>query len=235
MRVLFHLLCLFLLVYACAPAYRPTVLHTPLYTEHGDYSGSAHTGVNSFDGHVGGAITDNIGFMVSGSYTDRELGPDSYRLNNHLEFSPGAFYSPDENFVLEAYGGYGFGWIESQGSFTLGNSTSIRTVSGNYSKLFIQPGIGVTSEVVDAGLHLRFSSVYFPDLRTSQGNELFFRGRNNFIEPVLTFRLGYQYIKFNIQAGLSLPTNELAYEYNPFILSIGAVIDIRKRYYNQND
>lgn len=53
-----------------------------------------------------------------------------------------------------------------------------------------------------------------------------------FIEPVLTAKVGYKFVKVLMQAGFSLPINseELLFSYQPFLLSIGiqAKINFKK-------
>ena len=65
--------------------------------------------------------------------------------------------------------------------------------------------------------------------------EQFTPGRYNvFFEPVITSKIGYKYVKFIAQFGVSLPLDEqeLGYDHQVFIFNFGLNFNIGRKYYN---
>jgi hypothetical protein len=222
---------------SCAPIYRQSVVHAPLYKEQGDVSASVHTGVNDFDGHVGGAILDNFGLVVSGGsinqgseYMDRV---EKYR-NNHLEILPG-YFIPSENWIFEFYGGYGFGYTEMdlKNTYFIEETSTFANsfVRGSYSQFILQPGIGFSSDFFNFAFHAKTMLMQYSNNTESSNDISGIRNLHAFISPTVTTRFGYKYFKVMIQFGLLAPLRPFNYtEYNPLNASIGLHFDIAKSY-----
>jgi hypothetical protein len=236
MKTQLFVLSIGLLLGACAPIYRQSVVHAPLYQEQGDFSASVHTGMNDVDVHVGGAILNNLGLVVSGSTINQ--GSDymtevlKYR-SNHMQIMPGYFVKTN-NWLFEFYGGYGFGYSEIDlnqtyylEDFTFANSY----IRGNYSQILLQPGIGFTSNFFDIAFHVRtMLNQYHQSAETSEDLALV-KNMQSFITPTITTRFGYKYAKMMIQVGLMAPMRpNNVNEYNPLNISVGMHFDIRKSY-----
>ena len=198
--------------YGCAPVYIPTVVNTPLLSEQGEFQATLNTGVSGFDPQFAYAITDHIGVMLNGSYTNRT----NDTLNNfhkHLAVETGAGYYTKigNNGRFEVFGGFGYSRLKADYS----NNLWISRSDLNSYKIFIQPAIGATTDIFDGSFATRFVRVkLFQD-------QLKYTGY--FIEPVLTGKIGYKYVKFVVQVGVSIPvkSNELVFSYQPFLFSIG--------------
>ncbi|HPS72534.1 MAG TPA: hypothetical protein PLM70_09785, partial [Bacteroidales bacterium] len=112
---------------------------------------------------------------------------------------------------FEVFGGVGYSRLKADYS----NNLWISRTDVNSYKLFIQPAIGATTDIFDGSFATRFVRVnLFQD-------QLKYTGY--FIEPVLTAKVGYKFIKFVMQVGVSIPinSNELVFSYQPFLFSIG--------------
>jgi len=198
--------------YGCAPVYIPTVINTPLLSKQGEFQAVLNTGVSGFDPQFAYAITDHIGVMLNGSYINRT----NDTLNNfhkHLAVETGAgYYTKIGNSGrFEVFGGVGYSRLKADYS----NNLWISRTDVNSYKLFIQPAIGATTDIFDGSFATRFVRVnLFQD-------QLKYTGY--FIEPVLTAKVGYKFIKFVMQVGVSIPinSNELVFSYQPFLFSIG--------------
>ena len=199
-------------LYGCAPVYIPTVLNTPLLSEEGEFQASLNTGASGFDPQFAYAITDHLGVMLNGSFVNRT----NDTLNNfhkHLAFETGAGYYTKigANGRFEVFGGVGYSRLKADYS----NNLWISRTDLNSYKLFIQPAIGATTDVFDGSFATRFVRVnLFQD-------QLKYTGY--FFEPVLTGKVGYKFVKFVMQVGLSCPisSDEVIFSYQPFLFSMG--------------
>jgi hypothetical protein len=237
MKNLFSFLLAITILASCAPIYRQSVVHAPLYQEQGDFSASVHTGINDFDAHVGGAILNNLGLVISGGSINQ--GPEymnnveKYR-NNHFEILPG-YFMPTDRWIFEFYGGYAFGYTEMElkqnyyvSEFDLFENSFFR---GNYSQFILQPGIGFSTDFFDFAFHAKTMLMqYNSDTQTSED----LKGVKNmhaFLAPTVTTRFGYKYVKVMVQFGLLAPLRPYNYsEYNPVNASIGLHFDIAKSF-----
>lgn len=237
MKNILHILIASSILASCAPIYRQSVVHAPLYQEQGDLSASVHTGVNDIDAHVGGAILNNLGLVVSGGSINQGSEyineVEKYR-NNHLEILPG-YFMPNDRWLFEFYGGYGFGYTEMELKQTYYVSESDNFENsffrGSYSQIILQPGIGYSTDFFDFAFHAKTMLMqYNADTQTSDD----LKGVKNmhaFLAPTVTTRFGYKYIKVMIQFGLLAPLRPFNYtEYNPVNASIGVHFDIGKRF-----
>jgi len=235
MKIQFLLLAFGTILSSCAPIYRQGIVHAPLYQEKGDYSASVHTGMNDVDAHVGGAILNNLGVMVSASTINQ--GSDymtevlKYR-SNHMQIMPGYFVKADR-WLFEFYGGYGFGYSEidlRQTYYLADLSFSNSFIRGNYSQILLQPGIGFSSNFFDFAFHVRtMLNQYHSSAETSEDLALV-KNMQSFITPTITTRFGYKYAKMMIQVGLMAPMRPNVNDYNPLNISVGFHFDIRKSY-----
>ncbi len=196
----------------CAPAYIPTVINTPLLSKEGEFQAAVHTGVSGFDPQFAYAITDHIGVMLNGSYINQT----NDTLNNfhkHLAVESGAGYFTKigNSGRFEVFGGLGYSRLKADYS----NNLWISRTDLNSLKFFIQPAIGASTDIFDGSFATRFVRV------TLFQDQLKYTGY--FIEPVLTAKVGYKFVKFVMQIGFSIPvnSNELVFSYQPFLISVG--------------
>ncbi|MBN2486455.1 MAG: hypothetical protein JXB34_10820 [Bacteroidales bacterium] len=204
-------------VFSCTPAYIPNVVNTPLLTEKNDLNLATYTGTSGFDLQGSYALTDNIGLMINSSMSNRANdSTDNYHRHAFFEVAPGYYTNYGRIGVVEVYGGYGHGWVDSYYS----NSYFLSYSKANVSRFFIQPGMGLTTHIFDgiASVRLVYVSI-FQDNISDYGV---------FFEPVLTGKLGYKYLKFVGQMGFSMPvlSKEINFEYQPFLVSFGVQINL---------
>ncbi len=241
--------------------YKPNAVNTPLFTD----GGQAHLNVAGSMGDGDGAGRTNF-FDVQASYSPvKHLGiignystygytPDNYDFVSgnvdakaHLiEAGLGGYYPVgDRTFkmVVEMYGGGGAGTIRSD-------------VDMDVTKLFLQPGIGVTSPWFDAAFNMRVSNINYSNLDDNgRGNSYLidrelintFTGRRidegsyTFMEPSLTVRVGYKFAKAQFQSVFANPVSTLPWRYNGarftvgFYFSLEGVVDAAKENRGKNN
>lgn len=152
--------------------YAPNTANMPLLSHKGEtrINGLYSTGWNSeFNGgelQLAYAATDHMGVMINGftggkseMVSDIELmsdfgpSPGGQMEKGHgsyLEFAGGYFNSlRNKNFIVEIYGGYGFGRVHNE----YGPSQLTQT---NISKFFIQPAIGYKTKRIEFAFTERF-------------------------------------------------------------------------------
>ena len=207
------------LLSSCAPTYVPNKVNAPLLTGQGDlhFDGNAGSSGVDFQGALG--VTDNIGVMINTSFEEKSDSVSSdYHKHQFAEIGVGFHDRINDNIVYEVWGGYGFGEIYSRDDLYYTNFVS----KGKANRIFIQPNIGYTSEVFDIALSTRFCYLkYKPEVSSFMPNERFY------FEPAITARLGYKYIKFTGQFGLSvILANNKVFDHHPFILNFGVHVNI---------
>lgn len=122
-----------------------------------------------------------------------------------IEAAIGYYYPlpANNNWVLEFYGGYGHA---SGNEFSNYGSMDYKVY-----KLFVQPDFGYTFKLADIALSLRDTYCRYynvnrsldPNFDPSELYPLAVRPNHFMIEPAVTFRLGYKFIKFLGQPGYS--------------------------------
>lgn len=216
-RPLFIIIIAGIMLSSCAPAYVPNVINSPMFTEKGDVSISGYSGTSGVDAHLAGAITNHVGLMLNGSFDDHTNdSTDSFHKHQFLEFAPGYFTKINRFSVFEIYGGYGFGEIESQ----YDGSIFYSYTKADFSRYFLQPGIGFVNNFVNLGVSTRFAYV------TIKQNDL--TESAFFIEPALSAKFGYKWVMFCGQFGFAYPfdSENVGFEYEPFIFSLGLQVNL---------
>lgn len=119
--------------------------------------------------------------------------------------------------------------VKAEGYFEGALVGSERT-DANYNRIFIQPGIGMSTGIYDGSFSL---GVVFVQMNPKEPN--FETGNYNaFIEPVITSKIGFKYVKFIVQMGASfqLGDQELNYEHQHFIFNFGINLSFGRKYYD---
>lgn len=232
---------------SCKIMYAPNAQNVPLMQEKGEIR--ANIGVSNYQAAY--AVTENIGVMANGQFkkTDWSIGSDldkeSFISKKWLgEVGAGYFKKLGEHGVMEAYTGLGYGSVTfdrtSTNTDTMGTSTNLlSTYNANTFKLFVQPAIGVSSEYADYAFSMRFVGLKFNNIDTTgytpqdlieediaDIEDPFFA----FLEPAVTVRVGWKYVKFHTQLIYSLKLSEAQLNYNPFNINVGVNISIADRH-----
>lgn len=229
MKKLIYISLLAITLYSCVPAYTPNMVNTPLFSSQNEAQLALGTGTSGVDLQTGYAPTDHIGVIVNGSFANRS---DSINFHKHsfVEFGGGYYSAMGKHGRFEALGGYGLGNVDAR----FKNGIFDSRVKTTYTRIFIQPSIGTISDVFEISFtpRLVFVKVKSPlDTLNTFPTDPFF-------EPTITMKLGWKYIKFVTQFGLSFPLTPYTYYVNePFLFSIGLIGKIpgKKKESNENN
>ncbi|HYG16709.1 MAG TPA: hypothetical protein VEC12_13215 [Bacteroidia bacterium] len=192
---------------SCSRAYyAPNAQNVPLFTGVNDarFTVAHNSGDNVSGAEVQTAFSpsENVGLMANYyNVYARDRGEGEY-----IDIA-GGYYYPMNNFIFEVYGGYGNGR-------TLNTFNGAGYLRNNFNKFYLQPVIGFSYKYLDIAASARFAhiSLYriraqFADAQEQNTNRLITtdiaainNNRNSFvIEPALTIRYGWKYLKLQAQ------------------------------------
>lgn len=219
-----------LILNSCVPAYIPNTLNAPLLSNKGEFQARLNGGISGIDPQFSYALTDNIGIMVNGSYNYRN-DSDSYHKHYFIESGAGYYGKLQDAGRFEVYGGYGYGDVKAYTPWLAGFQDY---ADGYYHRVFIQPSIGAVTNVFEGSFSTRLVLVNM-HFRDNYGiNQPADNSFNPFIEPAITVKMGYKYVKYVAQIGFALPLGnsyeENYYDYQPFIFSMGINIKLGQKY-----
>lgn len=230
---------------SCNTMYVPTMQNVPLLQEKNEVR--ATLGLSNLQGAY--AVTDNIGVIANGYYSnvtsvfDQNSIVYSYTTERnifHIEAGGGYFKKLSDNAIFECYGGLGFG----NSSFKKFDSDSLSalpvlksTFFTKTARFFVQPSIGYTIDNFDVAFSTRFivQNYYGVDTSGFTKIDLYDNKLLNidqpflFMEPAITLRFGYKYLKFHAQAIFSYKYNVDRLNYMPFVFNVGIHVNIADR------
>jgi hypothetical protein len=242
LRFPIFIICYLLLSQSCTRiVYVPNMQNVPLLQEKNEVR--ATLGVSNFQGAY--AVTNNIGVMINGQFRNGGGGPESsfqwfqeLAKTKSIEGGVGYFKPFNGIGVFEIYGGGGIGSISFDEYENYLDKYSAAT-----SRFFIQPSVGISNKYLDIAFSLRFVSLKFYNADTSEyvyGSSSFNNEENvdlneldkhdyTFIEPALTCRFGWKYVKFHLQAVFPNQLNNAPINYNKSSLFAGVHFNIAQR------
>ncbi|SHN03316.1 hypothetical protein [Chitinophaga sp. CF418] len=239
--------------------YVPNTVNEPLLKEKHEFKGS----VSPSNFQAAFALTNNIAIMANGQYvydfldaSDNEGSDvivDSDTRGGVIEGAVGFFkpLDPKKRMVFDVYAGYGNGSFKTladayeSSTDRVVNDYLLRT---HFNKFFIQPGIGLSHPVIEAAFTSRISLLKFNSLYAGpKAFEVDSQRRVNYMsignkvlplyEPAFTFRVGYKYVKFQMQLLFSLLINDEKYGgydiddyFQPVALNMGVSVNIAHWY-----
>lgn len=219
-----------LTISSCAPAYIPNAINAPLLNNKGETQLSFHGGMGGLDEQTSFAVSKNIALMANFNYlNDTKDSDQTYHKHIFGEAGIGYYFKSNSKIHFETFAGFGLGKVDVKTYFW---SSEIITKCQN-KRIFLQPTVGFSSELVDFSFTPRFVYVIMkPEyLQYSTVNY-------PFLEPTVAFRLGYKYFFFTSQFGISLPLTKLNnndwFNYQPIIFSIGITVKLFKIYDTQS-
>ncbi len=219
------LVLLMVLFASCSPEYIPNMVNSPMFSNAGEFQATVATGTSNFDAQAGYAITDHIAVIANGSYAD-QTNDTTDEFHKHLIVEGGLGYYQKINSAarMEVFGGYGVGKIETLEDYGMG----LDPVDVQFNRIFLQPAIGASTDFFDGSFAARFAMVQM----VPENAQTISKSWNAFIEPVITAKMGYKYVKAVIQFGYSFPTNEERIDYNHqrLILNFGLTFNIGRDY-----
>lgn len=238
------LLGLTLVFQSCKTAYIPNALNVPLLQEKGETK--FLLSANNFQAAY--ALTDKIGIIANGQLAQRshkgnpnvtvDGKPDvSFAQNNSvIEAGVGYLGKGERNLLYEVYGGGGFS--RTHIADLNKNNGVLGEIEANGLKLFIQPNVGFATKYFDVALSSRFTALQYGTATTiyskqyliDQDLDQLADHTHMFLEPAITLRGGYKFLKIQAQFGVALKLSSANIPYNSTLGNLGLVIDIGKWY-----
>jgi hypothetical protein len=248
---IFFLLAAILLCSCTHYYYVPNIQNIPLFREKNEYhlSGSYGGGMysNSIEVQASYSLPYNIGLMANYMHTKGgDISDNDYGKGNYFEGALG-YYKPFEEFegVFEIYGGIGGGKQNHEySSRHFDQWEYYHSYDGrsdmSFSKLFVQPSFGLTFDMFDVALSTRLCRLSFADIHNNITDPVELDEANSlsdknyyFIEPALTLRGGWKYVKFQFQfAYTGYLGNPEYYFYEDIHFSAGLYFTLAKRFKN---
>jgi len=237
------------LIQSCNVMYSPSMQNTPLLQEKKEVV--ANIGINDIQGAY--AVTDHVGVMLNGYYNNGASNDynsydyyDSWyrqeRKQAHVEAGVGCFNKLNDNIIMEIYGGLGYGSasMNNYGRDSLNEIPILKSsYSADFTRFFIQPAIGYSVDNFDFSFSMRilfqkymnansygYTRIELYDDKLLDMDKPVYA----FLEPALTMRYGYKYVKFQAQAMLSYKYNVDQLNYMPVVFSVGIHVDLAKRW-----
>jgi len=207
----------------CAPVYLPSARHAHLLDKKGELSVGGYAGINGADVQAAYAISPDIGILAAGSF-DKKNDPHSTDYHKHRYGELGLQYQYAYGIGrLELISGIGTGSATAVDNFSFSSSNIQAT--GSYNKYFIQPNVGLETNIFEAGLALRMGRVVFTEFKTNSSRYTDNKSAD-FFEPALFAGLGGRHLKVEGQIGVSTPLqNDIGFDYEPFFFSLGLHLD----------
>jgi hypothetical protein len=248
----FFLLILGIFLSGCANTYYiPQSHHVPLFEEEGEISASGkaaagiyHTGL---DIQFAQSTSNSNAFMANAGFNLTGEGDTGMHLRGGL----GKYRKLNRFVVMEAYGGISYGTLKNthngpfeevlddEGNYTVvPNPIPERTSRVHHGGLWLQPQIGFTTRFFDIALVSGFQYQNFfavrqsGPLEISEQQELFHLRSNKgnfFWEPGIVIRLGWDYVKAELQYMGSVVINNPSLPYEPLRVSLGLTMKMPPR------
>ncbi|MFT2008199.1 hypothetical protein ACMA1I_05950 [Pontibacter sp. 13R65] len=244
---LFYML-LLLLASGCSVVYTPTMQNVPLMQEKGDLK----MVLNPNNLQAAYAVSDHIAVMANGSYNrtkwtisdSSNTTPHTYKpYRYNLEAAVGYYRPVIEKVFMEVYGGAGFGHTHLHNHpIFVGNTSDEpeeqhRLFSADNRKIFIQPTIGLSEDVVELSISSRLVAQQFRNVSTTysdwylEHNQLANVDQHThlFVEPCFTLRVGFKWVKFQTQAIYSAKISRPELAYKPVQLNFALQFNLSKQ------
>jgi hypothetical protein len=229
--------------------YSPNSQNVPLFKDSNHFSGliAGSSGVvnkclelqagYSFQGHM--ALTGN--FMIGGQNNDGDNYQD-YSKINYFEGAAGYYNSFGNIGVFELYGGLGRGsqhhvfaykeYVSGQGwEWVPDGSADLM-----YSRIFVQPDIGIKLKWLEAAVSCRLSSLNFSRINVYNSvhrlDELNTISQNStpwLLEPAITFRVGGESVKAQVQLVSSNNLSNSRMKFEDFRFNVGLQVNLFKK------
>lgn len=210
MKYLLYIFILSLFTIQCG-VYTPNLHNVPMLTEKGDGNIGAHFATYGLEGQASVAVNDEIAIMYNNMF---RLEEQAQITTSYHELAIGRYGLMKKRGKLEIFAGGGF--------------------TRDYSKIFIQPNIGVTWNALELAFSTRVSQVFLSShgkKHTVDDDKTLEHAKPTlFFEPAATVKLGLKSVKFMVQTGVSLPVSGTPEVLNlPVFMSMGININLKER------
>jgi hypothetical protein len=219
-----------LMLSSCLTVYAPNAVNTPLLQEKGEFKAA----IASNNLQLSTALTDHVGVMVNGYLNSHTSDDKTFRNNGKgAEAGIGYFTHTDNRITYEAYGGVGLYNVRIR------EASGAKTFDADATKYFLQPSVGWVNQYVEVALSPRLTVMKYgqPEIRGYSTDEQvmnYFDTVNQkahaFMEPTLTVRGGYRFVKLQLQIGHSYKLSKGGINNDTGIGSIGLIFDIGQWY-----
>jgi hypothetical protein len=202
----------------------PNIHNIPLFKERNEFTATLTVGgqplsAESIELQGAYSITDKTSVMA-----DFMLGEDNRYRDLYFDVGYG-YYKPFGKYgVFEISSGLALDYRYAQHSDNSNYSSSTWFV-----KPFIQPSIGLTNRGFDIALSGRICALKYFGFAKSNYNYEYLNKTYYFIEPALTVRFGWKWIKYQMQFCQSLDIMNLKFSTSRINLSMGWSLDIADR------
>ncbi len=211
-RIILILISLVIITTSCNVVYIPSMQNVPLIKKKGEFQ--ANITPANFEASY--SPVEHMGVMVNAQLSGNQWTEgDSYEYSTKRQFAEaGIGYNKqfDEDKVFEVYGGAGMGTLDLHDDFDFDEQTFTATMN----RKFIQPSVGFYNDYVDVAFSTRILQLKFTNVKTKNYSEdelknldLFDLNNNPyyFVEPAVTIRAGYKFIKVQFQYLYSIKLN----------------------------
>lgn len=204
------------LLISCKTVYIPNNFNSPLLRNKGDAQLTFSSGFSGIELQGAYALTDHWGIIANGQYCknpDKENESYVYKL---AEGGIGYTEHFSDRGVFEFFAGSGIG--EAPADFR--HFTYTGTEKARVKRLFLQPAIGFSNDLIDISLVTRLAGV-------NMGGET-----NWFFEPGVVGKIGYRRFRLVGTFGFSTPLrsyDQRSWDQLPFFINLGLHINLGKR------
>jgi hypothetical protein len=227
---------------SCRTVYTPTAVSVPLLQEKGEIRAY----ISPTNAQVAYAVTDHLGVIANGRFSNWEVTTtindktDNYNSKlTDVEIGAGYLAKSAKGLIFEGYGGLGFASANFTDVDANKQPLGEKFTSTGF-KAFVQPNIGFTSNGFDMALSTRLSGIKFGKAETTYSLtklkeyslDKLAENTHLFLEPAITLRGGYKWVKLQAQFGASVKLTEATIPHNPFFGSIGLSLNLAKWYDN---
>lgn len=223
----------------CKTVYVPNTVNVPLLEQRHELRAS----LAANNAQVAYAVTDHVGLMANGflESDDVDRAADSGQAGSGYLFEGGAGYftSLPGHVVAETYGGVGLGHVQHDNWETSGGVRSDYSFEASGLKLFLQPSIGITRSWFDAALSVRAVALRavgtvasnYPEARLREDDLLGLDQHTwGFVEPAVTVRAGWKWVKGFVQLGRSFKLNDAEINRRESFLTVGLHLTFADRF-----
>ena len=221
---------------ASAPGHFPDPMSVPLMVNKGQTHLSAALGQKGEGLHLKGAVavSDKVALIAATSYAQKDNCQScNTSVRHHYELGAGTFGKTQGGFVREFYAGAAVGLFRASGESKKWDPQpeDIKVTAGHYDEVFLQAGIGKPNDHSTFAGAARLAGYRYYRFSKSNGYGIPLPVASShwglFLEPALTYKLGFKGLKTETQLGVSIPLVE-AKEVNADRLwfSLGMGIDL---------
>lgn len=223
------------LITSCKTVYQPNAINTPLLNNEGE----VRVSVDQQNIQAAYAITDHAGVMLNGFYVKEKSDNNTIQGSGGLVEVGFGYFTRVRPFIFETYVGGGMGSVQfSEEKMDNNNQMQRYTFDARGMRFFVQPSFGLGTRFFDVALTPRFVVGKYNSVNTNYSTQDQIDGKFyqidqpvwSFIEPAITVRGGYQWIKLQAQFGLAQKLNSEPLSYKDSFVNVGISVNLFRIY-----